>query len=52
MPFSRLNVPKPDVVLLHSPSVFEFRERPIAYGPTSDVIPSTVFEMYPVGFLT
>ena len=44
---------QPDVVLIHPPSVFDFRERPIVYGPISDVIPSTpVFEMYPVGFLT
>ncbi|MBV9071164.1 MAG: TIGR04190 family B12-binding domain/radical SAM domain protein [Acidobacteria bacterium] len=44
---------KPDVVLIHPPSVFDFRERSIVYGPISDVIPSTpVFEMYPIGFLT
>lgn len=42
-----------DLVLIHAPSVFDFRERAISYGPISDVIPSTpVFEMYPVGFLT
>jgi len=44
---------QPDVVLIHPPSVFDFRERAIVYGPISDVIPSTpVFEMYPIGFLT
>lgn len=44
---------QPDFVLIHAPSVFDFRERAITYGPISDVIPSTpVFEMYPVGFLT
>ncbi|MEO8378323.1 MAG: TIGR04190 family B12-binding domain/radical SAM domain protein [Acidobacteriota bacterium] len=44
---------QPDVVLIHPPSVFDFRERPIFYGPISDVIPSSpVFEMYPIGFLT
>jgi B12-binding domain/radical SAM domain protein len=44
---------RPDVVLIHPPSVFDFRERAIFYGPISDVIPSSpVFEMYPVGFLT
>jgi len=44
---------QPDVVLIHPPSVFDFRERAIAYGPISDVIPSSpIFEMYPVGFLT
>jgi len=46
-------VPQPDVVLIHPPSVFDFRERTIFYGPISDVIPSSpVFEMYPVGVLT
>jgi B12-binding domain/radical SAM domain protein len=30
-----------------------FRERAILYGPVSDMVPSsTVFEMYPLGFLT
>ena len=44
---------QPDVVLIHPPSVFDFRERTIFYGPISDVIPSSpVFEMYPIGFLT
>jgi len=44
---------QPDVVLIHPPSVFDFRERSIRYGPVSDVIPSSpVFEMYPIGFLT
>lgn len=38
---------------MHPPSVYDFRERTIFYGPLSDVIPSSpVFEMYPVGFLT
>jgi len=44
---------RPDVVLVHPPSIYDFRERTIFYGPISDVIPSSpVFEMYPVGFLT
>ena len=44
---------QPDVVLIHPPSVFDFRDRTIFYGPISDVIPSSpVFEMYPIGFLT
>jgi len=39
----------PDVILIHPPSVFDFRERAIVYGPISDGIPSTpVFEMYPI----
>ena len=42
---------RPDLVLLHAPSVYDFRKRSILYGPISDVIPSTpIFEMYPVGF--
>ena len=44
---------QPDVVLIHPPSIYDFRKRAIRFGPISDVIPSSpVFEMYPVGFLT
>jgi hypothetical protein len=40
-----------DLLLLHAPSVYDFREHAIVYGPVSDMIPSsTVFEMYPSGF--
>jgi B12-binding domain/radical SAM domain protein len=40
-----------DLILLHAPSVYDFRKKAIMYGPISDVIPSTpVFEMYPIGF--
>jgi len=42
-----------DLLLLHAPSVYDFRKMSIFYGPVSDMIPSsTVFEMYPLGFLT
>ena len=42
-----------DLLLLHAPSVYDFRKRAILYGPVSDMVPSsTVFEMYPIGFLT
>ncbi len=42
-----------DLLLLHAPSVYDFRKRAILYGPVSDMVPSsTVFEMYPLGFLT
>ncbi len=42
-----------DLVFLHAPSVYDFRRKPIFYGPVSDVIPSSpVFEMYPIGFMT
>ena len=42
-----------DLLLLHAPSVYDFRDRAILYGPVSDMVPSsTVFEMYPLGFLT
>jgi len=44
---------KTDLVLLHAPSVYDFRKRPTLHGPVSDVVPSTqVFEMYPIGFMT
>jgi len=43
----------PDLVLLHAPSVYDFRRRGALFGPVSDVVPSTqVFEMYPIGFMT
>ncbi len=44
-------MPRTDLVLLHAPSVYDFREKAILYGPVSDQIPSSpVFEMYPIGF--
>jgi B12-binding domain/radical SAM domain protein len=44
---------KTDLILLHAPSVYDFREKNILYGPVSDVVPSTqVFEMYPIGFMS
>ena len=40
-----------DLVLLHAPSVYDFRQKTILYGPVSDLIPpSPIFEMYPIGF--
>lgn len=46
-------MPGPDLVLLHPPSVFKFRELPLFFGPVSDVVPSaSIFEIYPIGFLT
>jgi B12-binding domain/radical SAM domain protein len=42
-----------DLIFLHAPSVFDFRQKSILYGPVSDLVPSTpVFEMYPIGFTT
>ena len=39
-----------DMVLLHAPSVWDFRDEVIIQGPLADVIPSTTeFEMYPIG---
>lgn len=46
-------MPRVDLVLLHAPSVYDFRERSIMFGPVSDMVPSTpAFEMYPLGFTT
>jgi len=40
-----------DLILVHPPSLYDFRKRPGLYGPISDVVPSTpIFEMYPIGF--
>ncbi len=42
-----------DLILLHAPSVYDFRKTSILYGPVSDVVPSgPIFEMYPIGFAT
>ena len=39
-----------DLVLLHAPSVYDFRKNSLLAGPISDVVPSSpVFEMYPIG---
>ena len=39
-----------DLVLLHPPSVYDFRRMRSEYGPISDVIfSSPAFEMYPIG---
>ncbi len=46
-------MPRADLVLLHAPSVYDFRKKSILYGPVSDLVPSTpVFEMYPIGLTT
>lgn len=48
-----LFMPQADLVLLHAPSVYDFRKESILYGPVSDLVPSTpVFEMYPIGLTT
>jgi B12-binding domain/radical SAM domain protein len=40
-----------DLILLHAPTIYDFRKRIGIHGPISDVVPSTpVFEMYPIGF--
>ncbi len=47
------NIIKTDLILLHAPSVYDFRKKSIMFGPVSDLVPSTpIFEMYPIGFLT
>jgi B12-binding domain/radical SAM domain protein len=44
---------KPDLILLHPPSVYDFREMACFYGPISDLVPSApIFEMYPIGYMT
>jgi B12-binding domain/radical SAM domain protein len=42
-----------DLLLLHAPSVYDFRTRATLWGPISDLVPSTpIFDMYPLGFAT
>ncbi|CAD7774689.1 B12 binding domain protein [Candidatus Methanoperedenaceae archaeon GB37] len=44
---------KADLLLVHAPSLYDFRKRGVHHGPISDLIPSTpVFELYPAGFLS
>lgn len=44
---------KIDLVLLHPPSLYDFRKSPVMHGPISDVVPSTpIFEFYPIGFVS
>ena len=43
-------MPKTDLILLHAPSIYDFRKHTILYGPTSDQVPSSpLFELYPIG---
>ncbi|WP_455364730.1 TIGR04190 family B12-binding domain/radical SAM domain protein [[Eubacterium] cellulosolvens] len=42
-----------NLALIHPPSIYDFREKPLHYGPVSDVIPSSsIFDLYPIGFLS
>ena len=44
---------KADLLLLHAPSSWDFRDRQCLWGPISDVVPSTpIFKMYPMGFVS
>lgn len=46
-------MPRYDLVLIHAPSVYDFRKKPAVHGPISDVIPpSPYFEMYPIGLIS
>ena len=43
-------MPRTDLILLHPPSVYDFRQQTILYGPSSDQVPSSpIFELYPIG---
>jgi B12-binding domain/radical SAM domain protein len=44
-------MPEPDLVLLHAPSVYDFRQEAILYGPIADFAPAPfVFEIFPLGY--
>lgn len=44
---------KEKLILIHAPSVYDFRQRATLWGPIGDLVPSdAVFEMYPIGFTT
>jgi len=45
-------MPRTDLILLHAPSIYDFRKEHQMFGPISDVVPSSsIFEMYPIGFM-
>lgn len=42
-----------NLALLHPPSIYDFREKKLYYGPVSDVVPSSpIFDLYPIGYLS
>jgi radical SAM superfamily enzyme YgiQ (UPF0313 family) len=42
-----------DLVLVHPPSVYDFRRQATLWGPISDLVPSNpIFDMSPLGFTT
>ena len=44
-------MPEPDLVLLHAPSVYDFRQEAILFGPIADFAPAPfAFEIFPPGF--
>jgi len=44
-------MPEPDLVLLHAPSVYDFRQEAILYGPIADFAPAPfAFEIFPLGY--
>jgi B12-binding domain/radical SAM domain protein len=44
-------MPEPDLVLLHAPSVYDFRQEAILYGPIADFAPVPLaFEIFPLGY--
>ena len=46
-----MHLRKNDILLLHPPSVYDYREKLIVPGPIADLVPSsTLFDMYPIGF--
>jgi B12-binding domain/radical SAM domain protein len=46
-------MPSTDLIFLHAPTVYDFRQRATLWGPTSDLVPSEpIFDMYPIGFST
>lgn len=51
--YRRTFMAQADLVLVHAPSYFDFREHTCLFGPIADLIPSNaVFEMFPIGFTT
>jgi B12-binding domain/radical SAM domain protein len=46
-------MPEPDLVLLHPPSVYDFRQETILYGPLADFAPAPLaLEIFPLGYVS
>ncbi|MCL2655418.1 MAG: TIGR04190 family B12-binding domain/radical SAM domain protein [Coriobacteriia bacterium] len=51
MTHRKVSTTQNDLIILHAPSVYDFRKRPSFFGPVADLVPATpIFDIYPLGF--